>query len=148
METQWKWFIGFAPSIQWDIAFQGEEDLLSKLEAEKAPERIKIRRPSRLELVKDEKGGPIMKCVPWVPKFFEALNKDAVGVVSRGLFLWVMEATGAAAEDWDKEWEPNSNLLVLNEQQAGVATEALAKEAKAKLDLTRHLKNPHLQRVK
>lgn len=146
--SEWRWYCGFAPSIGWDMAFQASPGLVGQLLSESAPDRIKVRRVSRLEVVKDEHGNPLMVCVPWAPKHFSAIGADSVGVISRGLFLWVKEASPGASEDWDKQWAEQGQLLVLNEQQAAQATEALAREAQAKMKLTQHLKNPHLQKIK
>lgn len=143
----WKWYIGFAPSIGWEMAFQARADLLDLLDAEKAPERFMIRRPSKLEAVKGKTSDhPILNCVPWGPKFFGALDKDGVGVLARNLFLWVMEASAAASEDWDREWVTSRTLTVID--GAGPeADKALAVEANARAKLARELKSPALRKV-
>lgn len=138
--SDWKWYIGFAPSIGWDMAFQGPADLLTK----GLDERFAIRRPSKLEARKEGEN-QLLNCIPWMPKFFSAVNKESTGVIARNLFIWVMEASPEAAEDWDKAWEPQS-VLAIPQGDSELAIESLAAEVKAKSDLAKKLKNPELTR--
>lgn len=146
--SDWKWFTAFVPSIGWDMAFQARAGLLDVLEAKDAPDRIRIRRPSKLEVTKGKTSPqPVLTCTRWMPGFFGALGKDGEGVIGRNLFAWIAEATPEAAEDWDKAWEPSSGLLVVEDGTGQEATEAMAREAKAKHDLAKQLRAPHLKKV-
>lgn len=146
--SDWKWYTAFAPSIGWDMAFQASPDLLATLESKDAPDRFRVRRPSKLEVTKGKTTpDPVLTCTRWMPGFFGALGKDGEAVVGRNLFVWVAEATPEAAADWDEAWEPKSGLVVVDEATGEQATKALAAEAKAKSDLAKHLRAPHLKKV-
>jgi hypothetical protein len=141
--ADWKWFIGFAPSIGWDMAFQAQSDLLERLAANDAPERLRIRRPSKLEVGPGPDKQPLMRCSPWVPKYFSAIGKDGEGIVARQLFLWIVEATPGAAEDWDREWDRDGSVLVVE----GANEAAIAHEAKARQEMARAVKGGPLRKV-
>lgn len=147
--SEWKWFVGFAPSIGWELAFQARADLMDVLEAKDAPERFRMRRPTKLEIVK-EKGSQeaVMKGFRWTPGFFGALDIENGGILSRNLFTWISPASEAAAQDWTDSWEkPVSPLIMIPDGDGEAATRALAAEAKAKSNLAKALKNPHLTKV-
>jgi hypothetical protein len=136
-EIPWKWFLGMAPAIGWDMAFQARA-----LKPEDLPEKIVMRRPSKLEVGRLGEGEEVkLHCLKYTPSCFGAFGAMEEFVIDRKLFVWIGEAGREGAIDFDEEWmnpRSSSNLLIAN------ANDAMKEQdrAKTKATVEQLLRNP------
>lgn len=133
-EIKWAWYTGAAPTIGWDCAFQAPDDLLtdfSKYEKcfpTRGLSKLRVNDKKQLELDLN------------LPAMFKAQALESRGIISRNLFVWIHEATPAAAEEWTRRWtEPTvaeSEIVTGTEDEA----EALGAMARQKAFVAKALK--------
>jgi len=136
-EVPWKWFLGMAPGIGWDMAFQARA-----LRAEDLPEKIVMRRPSKLEVGRLREDEEVkLHCMKYTPAAFGAFGPQEEFVIDRKLFVWLGEAGKEGAVDFDEEWmNPKSSSAVL----IANANDAVKEQdrAKGKAVVEQLLRNP------
>lgn len=140
-----RWYYGVIPSMGWDAAFLGPDDLLT---APEKYERIPVRALGKLDLVKDKASNkPVLELHRNFAGHFGCVDIDSPGLVDRKLFAWIFAATPAAAEDWTKTWtEPVVSLDLVDGSEAEAA--ALAEMARQKGELAKSLKRGPRELVK
>ena len=129
----WKWFTGFCPSLEWDMAFQTDPKIL---DGEELPKLLRVRRLSRLVVTKDKK----LKLIAWAPAWFNAVDKGSVARMPSGILMWICEATVEAGADWDAEWESPKHIAIVSEGEGVEEARLLAEKAKATANLAKELK--------
>ena len=137
-DPNWQWYVGFVPAIGWDMVFEGPVGLIDSLDREDAPSRIRVRKPSKAEIVQKQ-----MHLIPWAPWYFGMIEGDYEAVIARSMFLWIIPLTKDAAADALKSWvreKPKETGVIVVEEDAEEQTQAAVALAQKRSAIARSLR--------
>lgn len=133
-DPAWRWYVGMAPALGWDMVFEGPVDLMETM-----PDRVRIRKPSKATI-----NGKQLHMIPWAVWYFGLISGEVEAVVDRKLFILIQPLELAAAEEARKSWLKDppkpEGVIIVDEETAEEQTEAAVASAQRKVALARELK--------